>query len=143
MNLPFKINTSFKIFSGYFLLVGLAAWFVLNVFVDEVKPGVRQAMEDALVDTANVLAELARKDVEADNLTSGDFAKALNAYQNRNNNASIWGIKKQSADYRVYVTDKKGIVIFDSAGLALGQDYSQWNDVHLTLQGKYMSLIHI
>ena len=30
----------------------LAAFFVMRVFVDEVKPGVRQAMEDTLVDTA-------------------------------------------------------------------------------------------
>ena len=54
MRLPFKMNISLKIFLGYFLLVGLAAWFVLIIFVDEVKPGVRQAMEDALVDTATV-----------------------------------------------------------------------------------------
>ena len=46
------------------MLVGLAAWFVLTIFVDEVKLGVRQAMEDTLVDTANVLAELAAKDVK-------------------------------------------------------------------------------
>ena len=29
------------------------------------------------------------------------------------------------------------MVIFDSDNLALGQDYSQWNDVYLTLRGKY------
>ncbi|PPD57161.1 MAG: two-component system sensor histidine kinase CreC, partial [Methylotenera sp.] len=49
------MNISLKIFLGYFVLVGLAAWFVLIVFVEEVKPGVRQAMEDTLVDTASIL----------------------------------------------------------------------------------------
>ena len=137
MNTPFKINISLKIFLGYFLLVGLAAWFVLTIFVDEVKPGVRQAMEDALVDTANVLAELAKEDVETGNIQAGHFARALNAYQNRANKANIWGVKKESSDYRVYITDSQGIVIFDSAHLALGQDYSRWNDVYLTLRGKY------
>jgi two-component system, OmpR family, sensor histidine kinase CreC len=137
MKSRFKINISLKIFLGYFLLVGLAAWFVLNIFVAEVKPGVRQAMEDALVDTASVLAELAKADVETGNIQSGHFAAALNAYQSRANKANIWGVKKESADYRVYITDIKGMVIFDSAHLALGQDYSQWNDVYLTLQGKY------
>ena len=48
-----------RIFLGYFLIVGLAGFFVMRVFVNEVKPGVRQAMEDTLVDTANALAELA------------------------------------------------------------------------------------
>jgi two-component system, OmpR family, sensor histidine kinase CreC len=136
------MKISLKIFLGYFALVGLAAWFVLTIFVDEVKPGVRQAMEDTLVDTANVLAELAANDVKNGSIQTGNFAQSLAQYQARatkadTSNANINGVRKQSADYRVYITDTKGIVIFDSANLALGQDYSQWNDVYLTLQGKY------
>lgn len=137
MSLPFKINISLKIFLGYFVLVGLAAWFVLTIFVDEVKPGVRQAMEESLVDTANVLAELAAEDVKHHQIQQGSFAQGLKQYYGRSHKANIWGIKKQHADYRVYITDTKGIVIFDSANLALGQDYSKWNDVYLTLKGKY------
>ncbi len=133
------MKISLKIFLGYFVLVGLAAWFVLTIFVDEVKPGVRQAMEDTLVDTANVLAELAAEDVKTGNINNGNFAQSLAQYNTRGSkpDANISGIKKQSADYRVYITDINGIVIFDSQGLALGQDYSQWNDVYLTLRGKY------
>ena len=119
------------------MLVGLAAWFVLTIFVDEVKPGVRQAMEDTLVDTANVLAELAANDVKNGKISSGNFAQGLSQYQSRATKADIWGVRKQTADYRVYITDASGIVIFDSANLGLGQDYSQWNDVYLTLHGKY------
>jgi two-component system sensor histidine kinase CreC len=131
------MKISLKIFLGYFVLVGLAAWFVLTVFVDEVKPGVRQAMEDTLVDTANVLAELAASEVKSGSIENGNFAKSLAQYQARATKADIWGVRKQTADYRVYITDAKGIVIFDSANLALGQDYSKWNDVYLTLRGKY------
>lgn len=137
MRLPFKLNISLKIFLGYFALVGLAAWFVLTIFVDEVKPGVRQAMEDTLVDTASLLAELAANDIKSGNIQHGSFANSLARYQANANRANIWGIQKQSADYRVYITDARGIVIFDSANLALGQDYSRWNDVYLTLRGKY------
>lgn len=131
------MKISLKIFLGYFLLVGLAAWFVLYVFVDEVKPGVRQAMEDTLVDTANVLAELAANDVKSGNIQDGSFAHGLAQYQARATKADIWGVKKQTADYRVYITDEKGMVVFDSANMAVGQNYSKWNDVYLTLQGKY------
>ena len=56
------MNIAIRLFIGYFLIVGLAAWFVVNIFAREVEPGVRQATEDALVDTANVLAELAADD---------------------------------------------------------------------------------
>ena len=131
------MKISLKIFLGYFLLVGLAAWFVLTIFVDEVKPGVRQAMEDTLVDTANVLAELAAEDVKAGSITNGGFARGLALYEVRATKANISGVKKLSADYRVYITDIKGIVIFDSSNFAVGQDYSKWNDVYLTLRGKY------
>ena len=131
------MKISLKIFLGYFALVGLAAWFVLTIFVDEVKPGVRQAMEDTLVDTASVLAALAANDVKNGMIQNGNFAHSLVDYRTNAAKANIWGIKKQSADYRVYITDANGIVIFDSANLALGQDYSRWNDVYLTLQGQY------
>ena len=115
---------------------------MLTIFVDEVKPGVRQAMEDTLVDTANVLAEFAAADVKTGNIQTGNFAQSLAQYKARAANANtsfanISGVRKQTADYRVYITNDKGIVIFDSANLALGQDYSRWNDVYLTLRGKY------
>lgn len=137
MSLPFKINISLKIFLGYFVLVGLAAWFVLTIFVDEVKPGVRQAMEDSLVDTASILAALASADVKQGSIQQGQFARSLKQYQSHAQQASIWGVKKHSADYHVYITNRQGIVIFDSANLAVGQDYSRWNDVYLTLRGQY------
>ena len=35
-------------------------------------------------------------------------------------------------NHRIYVTDASGKVLLDSAGVAVGQDYSRWNDVHLT-----------
>ncbi|MFM9835872.1 MAG: two-component system sensor histidine kinase CreC [Methylophilaceae bacterium] len=131
------MKISLKIFLGYFLLVGLAAWFILTIFVDEVKPGVRQAMEDSLVDTAEILAALAADDFSNQSLASGGFAKSLTDYQNRTSNASIWGVRKNSMHYRVYICNAKGIVVFDSEHISLGQDYSRWNDVYLTLHGKY------
>ncbi|MGO4778857.1 HAMP domain-containing protein, partial [Lysobacter sp. 2RAB21] len=45
--------------------------------------------------------------------------------------------RKPAASYRVYVTDARGIVVFDSTGQDVGSDYSRWNDVYLTLRGRY------
>lgn len=126
-----------RVFLGYFLVVGLAGWFVLRVFVQEVKPGVREAVEDVMVDSANLLAELARDDLLAQRLTEGRFGKAVEAYSDRTIHAPIWGRDKQSLDFRVYVTDAKGIVRFDSENQALGLDYSSWRDVGRTLRGEY------
>ena len=131
------MKLSLRIFLGYFLIVGLAAWLVLRVFVGEIKPGVRQAMEDNLVDTANVLALLATDDMAAGRIGDGAFARRVGELAKRDVHARIWGFKKDSLDYRVYVTDAHGIVVFDSAGTDVGHDFSRWNDVYLTLRGRY------
>jgi len=126
-----------RIFLGYFLIVGLAGFFVMRVFVEEVKPGVRQAMEDTLVDTANALALLAAHDLREGDMAQGQFAKGVDELARRDLDAKIWTYHKRHADYRIYVTDARGIVVYDSAHKDLGKDYSRWNDVYLTLHGKY------
>lgn len=126
-----------RIFLGYFLIVALAALLLAQVFVAQVKPGVRQAMEDTLVDTANVLAELATDDFLAGKLADGTFARRVSALAARDPGADIWGFKKRPGTYRVYATDARGIVVFDSSGRDVGKDYSRWNDVYLTLRGRY------
>src|SRR5207342_2958824 len=126
-----------RIFLGYFLIVGLAGFFVMRVFVNEVKPGVRQSMEDTLIDTANVLAQLATQDLRDGEIGGGEFAKGVDRLTRPQAEAPIWGYRKDRFDYRIYVTDARGIVVYDYAKKAVGQDYSRWNDVYLTLRGRY------
>ncbi len=68
-----------RLLLGYFLLVAVAAWFVLAIFVKEVKPGVRRATEGTLIDTATLLAELARPDLLS-GLTIGNWRRRLISY---------------------------------------------------------------
>ncbi|MBI1753576.1 MAG: two-component system sensor histidine kinase CreC [Acidobacteria bacterium] len=131
-----------RLLLGVFLIVGLGAYFVLSTFSKEVKPGVRQGMEVALVDTANLLAELAADDMvqgrlSGEELAGGQLAAAFRRYKAREVQASVWGRVKDRPDFRLYVTDETGTVLYDSEGLAVGQDYSRWNDVMLTLRGQY------
>jgi two-component system, OmpR family, sensor histidine kinase CreC len=126
-----------RIFLGYFLVVGLSLFFLLNVFVKELKPGVRQATEETLVDTANLLAELATDEVKSGTIGSGHWRDAVDRYGQRRLEAHINGFVKSAVHYRVYVTDRHGIVLYDSDGKDVGADYSRWNDVYLTLHGKY------
>jgi two-component system sensor histidine kinase CreC len=126
-----------RLLLGYFLIVAIAAWFVLSIFLQEVKPGVRRATEGTLIDTATLLAEFARADMRAGNAQNGQLAQAFSHLNQHDFKANISGITKSRNEYRVYLTDAKGIVLYDSSGTATGQDYSRWNDVWLTLQGKY------
>jgi len=131
------VKIGLRILLGYFLIVALAGWLLANVFVKEVKPGVRQAMEDTLADTANMLAELASDDFLAGRIDDGQFARRVRALAGRDVGARIWGFDKHAVNYRVYATDAGGRVVFDSSGRDVGKDYSRWNDVYLTLRGKY------
>ncbi|CAI1160217.1 two-component system sensor histidine kinase CreC [Serratia quinivorans] len=126
-----------RLLLGYFLIVAVAGYFVLSIFVQEVKPGVRRATEGTLVDTANLLAQIARLDMQRADAAHGQLAQAFSQLNQRPIGANIGGIRKDRSEYHVYLTDQNGKVIFDSSGKALGQDYSRWNDVYLTLLGQY------
>jgi len=126
-----------RILLGYFLIVAIAGILLMRVFVQEVKPGVRQAMEDTLADTANVLAELAADDMLAGRIGDGRFAARIADLRQRELGARIWNFDKDAVSYRITVTDANGIVAYDSAGLDLGRDNSRWNDVYRTLRGEY------
>ena len=126
-----------RLLLGFFLVLGLAQFVVLRVFIEEVKPGTRLAMEDSLVDAANTLALLAAPDMQAGVMANGSFAQALSALPQVDPGANLWGFRKSHIDYRVTVTDAKGTVVFDSQGRDVGKDHSQWNDVLRTLRGQY------
>jgi two-component system sensor histidine kinase CreC len=134
-----------RLLLGFFLITGIAAFFVLRVFSAEIRPSVARVVEDMLVDTANILAELVEDDLAAmppgGTLEASPFAQRVRDYAERPVDARIWGMSKQSLDYRVYVTDAQGRVVLDTGarpgGVAVGQDYSRWRDVALTLKGQY------
>jgi two-component system sensor histidine kinase CreC len=131
------VRLGLKLFLGFFLIVGIAAFFVMRIFVNEVKPGVRQAMESTLVDAANVLAEMAAADLKAGTLRNGTFVANLARAQQRDPKAMVWRFPKRTLDYQVTITDAKGIVVYDSRGRDVGRDNSRWNDVYRTLRGEY------
>ncbi|HEX8593246.1 MAG TPA: two-component system sensor histidine kinase CreC [Pseudomonas sp.] len=128
---------SIRIFLVYAVFIALTGYFVLSTVMKEVRPGVRQSTEETLVDTANLLAEILHDDVKSGALNQSHFPAALKAYGLRQPAAIIWGLPKNQVNNRIYVTDARGIVLLDSSGEAVGQDYSRWNDVLLTLRGEY------
>ncbi|MGR9072322.1 MAG: two-component system sensor histidine kinase CreC, partial [Gammaproteobacteria bacterium] len=128
---------SFSIFLGFFLLTGFAAYLFFSTLMTELKPGFRQSTEESLVDVANLLAELAKEEFLEGDIADGRFAASVKAFRERKLNAAIWSLEKRHPGLSVYITDADGIVVYDSAGENLGRDFSQWNDVYLTLRGGY------
>jgi two-component system sensor histidine kinase CreC len=92
-----------------------------------------------MVDTAHLLAEVAVDEMATGTpATGGRLAAQMQRYAQRDVDVMIWGLRKQSLDLRIYVTDAAGRVVLDSGRpSAVGQDYSRWNDVARTLRGDY------
>ncbi|NRF69275.1 two-component system sensor histidine kinase CreC [Aquincola sp. S2] len=136
------MHLGLRLLFGFFVITGLAAYFVLRVFLAEVQPSVREVAEDILVDAAHLLAEGAGAELAAmpagGTLAGGAFAASVERYRARPVDAQIWGLHKRSLDFRVYVTDAEGRVVFDGGDTpATGADYSRWRDVARTLRGEY------
>ena len=117
------------------LLAG--AWLTIDLLQEQVKPSVRQAIEETLADNANLVAALVAEDLKAGRVGSPAFALRMQDWRQRRLQARIWEFDKQAVTQRLYITDAQGVVLYDSAGEAVGQDYARWNDVWLTLHGRY------
>ena len=130
-----------RLLFAFFLINGLAAFFVLRVFMVEIKPSVRKVTEDTLVETAYLLAALASDDMAngslADTAHASRFAQQLQAVARQTLDARIWDTRKTRLDLRVTVTDAQGHVLLDTAGQDLGADYARWRNIARTLQGEY------
>lgn len=126
-----------RILLGYALVLGLSSWLLLSSALDTVKPAMRQSAEEALVDTANLLAAVVADDVKRGTVTEGVLAASFARYDALALDARIWDVDKRRPGHRIYITNARGTVLFDSSGRDVGADYSRWNDVYLTLRGLY------
>ncbi len=134
------MHLGLRLFFAFFTLAGLTAYFVLRLVVGEVQPAVRQVVEEILVDSAHLVAEWSADTLQRPpaDIQQSPLAQRLRAYAQREVDASIWGMPKRQLDLRIYLTNAQGRVVFDTGSpSAVGADYSAWNDVARTLQGRY------
>src|SRR5262249_54099038 len=97
-----------------------------------------ESAEEPLVDTANVLAAFVGKATENGNFSADEFYRVFEEVRGRRVAAQIYQMRKDEVDLDVYITDAKGVVLFDSENRGtIGQDFSLWRDVKLTLDGQY------
>jgi two-component system, OmpR family, sensor histidine kinase CreC len=122
-----------------FLLVTAASFYALIVWIiDDIRPRYLESMEESMVDTAAILAAFLETHPAVDGPAMDDLRRTFDVAVRREFQARIYGLTKTGLNTRVYVTDATGTVIFDSDhGRDEGRDYSRWNDVYLTLRGKY------
>ena len=128
------MSTTSRILLGFlvFLAVGLYAFD--DKLTRRVEREYLEAAEESMVDVAQLLA--AR--LEAENFDIAGLRHEWDAARKREFAAQIYDLTKTTLDMNLYVTDERGIVVFDSdGGRAEGQDFRGRRDVALTLAGDY------
>src|SRR5262249_47067371 len=97
-----------------------------------------ESAEEPLVDMANILAANVGQAIDRGNFSADEFYRAFEDARSRKVGAQIYEMRKDTVDLSVYITDAHGIVLFDSDSReTIGQDFSLWRDVKLTLDGQY------
>ncbi|HIE78140.1 MAG TPA: two-component system sensor histidine kinase CreC [Candidatus Thioglobus sp.] len=136
MKLP-RLGIGLKLFISYFIISSAVAWVVFEQVSMRITKGIDQAAEDVMVDTSNLLAQMVSQFIYSDTLDVPRVRLTISNYLNRELNAKIYSVNKKSPNLHIYITNNKGIVIFDSKGLSEGKDFGEWPDVEKTLSGNY------
>jgi two-component system sensor histidine kinase CreC len=132
------MSYSFRIFVSTAIILGLGFWGYGYWLLKEVRSQYSVTIEDSLVDFSNVLASYLSAQADQGQLNTKDFDKAFKNFKKLTFRVNIHGVIKGSSPINAYVTDADGVVVYDSRGKQnVGKDFSQWNDVYLTLKGEY------
>ena len=132
-----KLRTRFLL--AFSSIVILGACVILHWVLEDVKPRYREAAEESLNDTAHLCAALIEDEMSTEErLPIRKLQRIFTALGKRPLRAKIFQLTKKRVDLGMYVTDAKGVIVFTTdPTYPVGKDHSTWNDVYLTLRGKY------
>lgn len=127
-----------RILTGFVLLALAGLYFLLNPILDRVERQYLEAAEEPMVDAAELLAGIVSRELETSGRLPDSLGPGIESAARRELDVAIYGLRKESISMDAYITDDRGIVIFDSGQpTRVGADLSFFNDVRLTLAGEY------
>jgi len=126
------------LFLAHLLILALCFSYPLEQVGKRLRTAYLESAEEPLVDTANLMAAFVGQQIEEGNFSAEELYRVFEEARGRKVAARIYEMGKDSVDLSVYITDAKGIVLFDSDNReTIGEDFSLWRDVKLTLEGEY------
>ena len=131
------MSRRFRIFLALIAVYAIGMAALLYQLLADLDPRYRESAEESLVETAQLMASAIEQDVDGGALPADRIAAVFREAYARQFSAQIYQLHKTRIELRAYVTNAGGIVVYDSTGRALGQDYSRWRDVSRTLAGEY------
>ncbi len=132
------MSLRFRIIVVYVLLMAASFSCVIWLILNDVRPRYLEAVEESTVDMAELLAASLAQRISGGVLHLEEVEAMMSVLSQREFSARIYGLTKRDVSLRIYITDAKGILLYDSSGTAKpGADFSRWRDVYLTLRGLY------
>lgn len=127
-----------KILFSIFIITGAGFYYLTHGILENVRTRYLEGVEETLVDQSRILSSYVADEIRQGRFSTGALHSIFDTIYRQQFNSTIYQLHKTAVDLRVYITDEKGLILFDSTRKALaGEDYSHWRDVYLTLQGKY------
>ena len=132
------MSTATRILLGYLLIVAAAFYLLMLWLTDRVERQYLEAAEVPMVDAAHIFASLVELQLVDGAPEVENFRAAFDGVKRREFEAQIYNVEKRYVDMGLYVTDREGVVVFDSDyGKVEGRNYRNYRDVNLTLMGRY------
>ena len=129
---------SLTIFIGIIAVVGLGLSGYAYWVYKDISHQNKIIVEDSLGDFSHFFASYLSSQVKNGKLNTGGFNQVFKNLKPIDFQASIFGVLKNKSAINAYITDERGIVLYDSQSKTnIGKDFSLWNDVLRTLKGGY------
>ncbi len=126
-----------RIFLGILLAYVLGVGMLIYRQLEDIDPRYRESAEESLVEMAQLMASWVEIQSSDGRLHTEGLKPLFDSVYARRFTATIFGFEKTRVELRMLVVDRQGRVVYDSTGRHLGEDYSVWRDIRLTLQGEY------
>lgn len=144
MRLPGLHSIHWKVFVFHLAVLILPLSYIAWKVRTSIETSYLHSTEEGMIDAAAVVSELYARLYGQFGADSTKVASEFSqVYSNLNETyeikARLFGFTKAEVDTRLLVYDPAGRVIFDTRGLATGQDFSKWADVSHALKGEYGS----
>ena len=126
-----------RLFLVYGLVLTLGGVLLIRDVQQQLRPGMRQVLEDTLADNAQILAASLAPALQNGDIHNPAWQAALRADLARPRDVHIYQNHKTANHQQIIITDAHGTVLYHSNPLEKGKDYSRWNDILRTLRGEY------
>jgi two-component system, OmpR family, sensor histidine kinase CreC len=132
------VSITARILLGSLVLSIAGVLLFLSLVSKRVGQAYREAVEEPMVDTAEVIAGVIANEIETTGRFNDAWRRGFQAANQRALHVQIYSLLKTRISMDLYVTDSSGIVQFDSGHPEnVGRNFKAFHDVALTLEGHY------